>query len=64
MKQVFTPEDAAAVDAERDIGYPGESPFTRGIHATGYRGKMYTMRQFSGFASPEETNQQIGRAHV
>ena len=39
------------------LGYPGQPPFTRGIHATGYRGKMYTMRQFSGFASPEETNQ-------
>src|SRR6201981_1833316 len=39
------------------LGYPGQPPFTRGIHATGYRGKLYTMRQFSGFASPEETNQ-------
>ncbi|MGC1373385.1 MAG: methylmalonyl-CoA mutase family protein, partial [Candidatus Sulfotelmatobacter sp.] len=38
------------------LGYPGAPPFTRGIHATGYRGKLYTMRQFSGFASPEETN--------
>ena len=36
---------------------PDKPPFTRGIHATGYRGKLYTMRQFSGFASPEETNQ-------
>ena len=41
---------------EKYLGYPGEAPFTRGIHATGYRGKLYTMRQFSGFASPEETN--------
>jgi methylmalonyl-CoA mutase, N-terminal domain len=41
---------------EQYLGYPGQPPFTRGIHATGYRGKMYTMRQFSGFASPEETN--------
>jgi methylmalonyl-CoA mutase N-terminal domain/subunit len=39
------------------LGYPGEPPFTRGIHATGYRGKLWTMRQFSGFASPEETNE-------
>jgi len=39
------------------LGFPGQPPFTRGIHATGYRGKMFTMRQFSGFASPEETNQ-------
>jgi methylmalonyl-CoA mutase N-terminal domain/subunit len=42
---------------EQYLGYPGQAPYTRGIHATGYRGKLYTMRQFSGFASPEETNQ-------
>ena len=41
---------------EKYLGYPGEAPFTRGIHSTGYRGKLFTMRQFSGFASPEETN--------
>src|SRR5208282_5278944 len=41
----------------RYLGYPGHAPYTRGIHATGYRGKLFTMRQFSGFASPEETNQ-------
>ncbi len=41
---------------EQYLGYPGQPPYTRGIHATGYRGKLYTMRQFSGFASPEETN--------
>ncbi len=39
------------------LGYPGRPPYTRGIHASGYRGKLFTMRQFSGFASPEETNQ-------
>jgi methylmalonyl-CoA mutase, N-terminal domain len=42
---------------DRYLGSPGEPPFTRGIHASGYRGKLFTMRQFSGFASPEETNQ-------
>jgi methylmalonyl-CoA mutase N-terminal domain/subunit len=42
---------------EEYLGYPGQPPYTRGIHATGYRGKLFTMRQFSGFASPEETNQ-------
>jgi methylmalonyl-CoA mutase, N-terminal domain len=41
---------------EQYLGYPGQAPYTRGIHATGYRGKLFTMRQFSGFASPEETN--------
>jgi methylmalonyl-CoA mutase, N-terminal domain len=39
------------------LGYPGQPPYTRGIHASGYRGKLFTMRQFSGFASPEETNE-------
>src|SRR3981081_2730828 len=47
------PEDWSA---EKYLGYPGEPPYTRGIHATGYRGKLFTMRQFSVFASPEETN--------
>src|SRR3954454_16228350 len=42
---------------EKYLGYPGEPPYTRGIHATGYSGKLFTIRQFSGFASPEETNQ-------
>jgi methylmalonyl-CoA mutase N-terminal domain/subunit len=42
---------------EKYLGYPGQAPYTRGVHATGYRGKLWTMRQFSGFASPEETNE-------
>jgi methylmalonyl-CoA mutase N-terminal domain/subunit len=52
--QADLPEDW---NHEQYLGYPGQAPYTRGIHATGYRGKLYTMRQFSGFASPEETNQ-------
>jgi methylmalonyl-CoA mutase N-terminal domain/subunit len=52
--QADLPEDWSE---EKYLGYPGTPPYTRGIHATGYRGKLYTMRQFSGFASPEETNQ-------
>jgi methylmalonyl-CoA mutase, N-terminal domain len=52
--QADLPEDW---NEEKYLGYPGQPPYTRGIHATGYRGKLYTMRQFSGFASPEETNQ-------
>src|ERR1700688_28881 len=51
--QADLPEDW---DYDKYLGYPGQPPFTRGIHATGYRGKLLTMRQFSGFASPEETN--------
>src|SRR5881227_1367435 len=52
--QADLPEDWSA---EKYLGFPGHSPYTRGIHASGYRGKLWTMRQFSGFASPEETNQ-------
>ena len=44
-------------DYDRYLNFPGQPPFTRGIHASGYRGKLWTMRQFSGFASPEETNE-------
>ena len=52
--QADLPEDW---NYDQYLGYPGQPPFTRGIHASGYRGKLFTMRQFSGFASPEETNQ-------
>ncbi len=52
--QADLPEDWSE---EKYLGYPGEAPYTRGIHPTGYRGKLWTMRQFSGFASPEETNE-------
>src|SRR5579863_5224624 len=58
IRRLYTPADLPEDwNYEQHLGYPGQPPFTRGIHATGYRGKMYTMRQFSGFASPEETNQ-------
>src|SRR3954466_2463332 len=52
--QADLPEDWSY---EKYLNYPGQAPYTRGIHASGYRGKLFTMRQFSGFASPEETNQ-------
>jgi len=58
IRRLYTQVDLPADWSEENyLGYPGQPPFTRGIHATGYRGKLYTMRQFSGFASPEETNQ-------
>jgi methylmalonyl-CoA mutase N-terminal domain/subunit len=58
VRRLYTPADLPADwNDEKYLGNPGDPPFTRGIHATGYRGKMFTMRQFSGFASPEETNQ-------
>jgi methylmalonyl-CoA mutase N-terminal domain/subunit len=56
VKRLYTPADVADVDFERDTSFPGEFPYTRGIHPTGYRGKLWTMRQFAGFGTPEETN--------
>src|SRR3954471_6688959 len=59
VKRLYTPADTTEVDYERDISFPGEFPYTRGIHPTGYRGKLWTMRQFAGFGTPEETNQRF-----
>src|SRR5437867_3775817 len=55
VKPVYGPEDVSA-DFERDIGRPGEYPFTRGIHRHMYRERVWTMRQYIGFGTPEETN--------
>ena len=58
IRRLYTPTDLPEDwNYEKYLGYPGQPPFTRGIHASGYRGKLFTMRQFSGFASPEETNE-------
>src|ERR1700726_2217182 len=58
IRRLYTEADLPEDWSEENyLGYPGEPPYTRGIHATGYRGKLFTMRQFFGFASPEETNQ-------
>src|SRR6202521_898692 len=58
IRPLYTQADLPADwNYEQYLGYPGQPPYTRGIHATGYRGKLWTMRMFSGFASPEETNQ-------
>ncbi len=54
--QADLPEEWAASESSH-LGLPGEPPYTRGIHSAGYRGKLWTMRQFSGFATPEETNE-------
>jgi methylmalonyl-CoA mutase, N-terminal domain len=56
VDRLYTPADVAGQDFARDISFPGEFPYTRGIHPTGYRGKLWTMRQFAGFSTPEETN--------
>jgi methylmalonyl-CoA mutase, N-terminal domain len=55
----YTPLDIADFDYERDLGNAGEYPFTRGVHATGYRGKPWTMRLFAGFGTAEETNERF-----
>ncbi len=54
--ELVTPENGGSVDYERDLGFPGEYPFTRGVQPTMYRGRLWTMRQFAGFGSPEDTN--------
>src|ERR1043165_6654357 len=56
VEALYTALDVSPTTAE-DLGVPGEYPFTRGIHPTGYRGKLWTMRQFAGFGSPKETNE-------
>ena len=56
INRLYDPADVKSVDFDRDISAPGHFPYTRGIHATGYRGKLWTMRQFAGFGTPEETN--------
>jgi methylmalonyl-CoA mutase N-terminal domain/subunit len=59
IKRLYTPEDIKDFDYERDLGSPGEYPFTRGIYPTMYRGRLWTMRQFAGFGGPEETNRRF-----
>ncbi len=56
IERLYTPDDLSGIDESRDLSLPGEFPYTRGIHPTGYRGKLWTMRQFAGFGTPEDTN--------
>jgi methylmalonyl-CoA mutase N-terminal domain/subunit len=56
INRLYTREDIAALEYDRDLADPGRFPYTRGIHPTGYRGRLWTMRQFAGFGTPEETN--------
>jgi methylmalonyl-CoA mutase N-terminal domain/subunit len=56
IDRLYTAEDVEGIDYDRDINNPGAFPYTRGIHPTGYRGKLWTMRQFAGFGTPEDTN--------
>ena len=56
LKRHYTAGDVASIDYTRDVNDPGGFPYTRGIHPTGYAGKLWTMRQFSGFGTPQDTN--------
>src|SRR3712207_2851771 len=53
INRLYDQTDLEGWDHERDLGFPGEYPFTRGVHPTGYRGKLWTMRMFAGFGSAE-----------
>src|SRR6186997_2234125 len=59
IERLYTAEHLAGWTYDREPGEPGQFPYTRGIHPTGYRGKLWTMRQFAGFGTPEETNRRL-----
>jgi methylmalonyl-CoA mutase N-terminal domain/subunit len=59
INRLYSSSDVADIDVDLDVAFPGQFPYTRGIHATGYRGKLWTMRQFAGFGTPEETNERF-----
>jgi methylmalonyl-CoA mutase, N-terminal domain len=56
IRRLYTPADLPGWDPNRDLGFPGEPPYTRGIHSTMHRGRLWTMRQFAGFGTAEDTN--------
>jgi methylmalonyl-CoA mutase N-terminal domain/subunit len=59
IRRLYTPADLPEWNPERDLGFPGEPPYTRGIHSTMHRGRLWTMRQFAGFGTAEDTNQRF-----
>ena len=59
IRRLYTPADLPNWEPERDLGFPGEPPYTRGIHSTMHRGRLWTMRQFAGFGTAEDTNQRF-----
>src|SRR5277367_3001035 len=59
IRRLYTPADLSGWDPDRDLGFPGEPPYTRGIHSTMHRGRLWTMRQFAGFGTAEDTNQRF-----
>jgi len=59
IRRLYTPADLPDWNPDRDLGYPGEPPYARGIHSTMHRGRLWTMRQFAGFGTAEDTNQRF-----
>ena len=59
VDRIYTPDDVADLDYDDDLGFPGEEPYTRGVYPTMYRGRTWTMRQFAGFGTAEETNERF-----
>src|ERR1700694_1174753 len=59
IRRLYTPADLPSWDPDNELGFPGEPPYTRGIHSTMHRGRLWTMRQFAGFGSAEDTNQRF-----
>src|SRR5687767_13847157 len=59
VEPLYTPDDRERADYERDLGHPGEFPYTRGVYPSMYRGRLWTMRQFAGFGTAEETNERF-----
>jgi methylmalonyl-CoA mutase, N-terminal domain len=59
IRRLYTPEDLSGWDPHRDLGLPGDPPYTRGIHPAMYRSRLWTMRQFAGFGSAEDTNRRF-----
>ncbi len=59
LKEVYGPADVAGIDPVRDLGFPGSYPYTRGIYPSMYRGRLWTMRMFSGFGTPDDTNRRL-----
>jgi methylmalonyl-CoA mutase N-terminal domain/subunit len=59
VDRLYTPDDVADLDYGEDLGFPGEEPYTRGVYTTGYRGRLWTMRQYAGMGTAEETNERF-----
>ena len=59
INEVYTHSDIAGLDPKRDLGQPGDFPYTRGVYENMYRGRLWTMRQFAGFGTAEDTNRRF-----